>query len=187
MAFTVVYDACVLFPAPQRDLLIRLAMSGVVRARWTDEILDECFRSILATRPDLTTDKLNRTRDLMNRAVRDSLVTSYEGLADHLDMPDPNDRHVVASAIRSGAQAIITANLKDFPSQVLVPLDIEALHPDRFVLDLLDLAPGLVLKALADQANALKNPPQDLSDLLDTLENNGLVQSVTEVRRLMGT
>lgn len=187
MAFTVIYDACVLFPAPQRDLLIRIAVTGVVRARWTDRILDECFRSILARRPELTMEKLARTRTLMNRAVRDCLVTGYAGLADHLDLPDPDDRHVVAAALRSGAQAIVTANLKDFPPQALAPLDIEALHPDRFVLDILDLAPGVVLKAVHDQVAALCNPPRELSDLLDTLEKGGLVQSVAEIRRLMGS
>lgn len=175
-----------LFPAPQRDLLVRLAVSGVVRARWTDRILDECFRSILARRPELTMEKLARTRALMNRAVRDCRVTGYEGLADHLELPDPDDRHVVAAALRSGAQAIVTANLKDFPSRVLGPLDIEALHPDRFVLDILDLAPGVVVKAVHDQVAALRNPPRELPDVLDTLENNGLVQSVAEIRRLMG-
>lgn len=184
MAFTVIYDACVLYPAAQRDLLIRLAKTEIVRARWTDRILDECFRSIASRQPELT-DKLSRTRALMNLAVRDGLITGYQGLADWLELPDPDDRHVVAAAVRSGAQAIVTANLADFPARVLAPLDIEPLHPDRFVLDLLDLAPGLVLRVLQEQIAPLRNPPRTLLDLLTTLERCGLVQSVAEVRRLM--
>jgi len=43
MAFVVIYDACVLYAAPLRDLLVRVAQAGVVRAQWTTEILDECF------------------------------------------------------------------------------------------------------------------------------------------------
>jgi hypothetical protein len=81
VAFTVVYDACVLYPAPLRDLLLRVAMTGIVRARWSETILDECFRSIAAQRPDLAPEALARTRELMNRAVPDCLVTGFEDLA----------------------------------------------------------------------------------------------------------
>lgn len=186
MPFTVIYDACVLFSAPQRDLLIRLARTEVFRARWTDRILDECFRALSAHRPDLAESKLERTRVLMNIAVEDACVTGFEGLADHVDLPDPDDRHVLAAALRCGAQTIVTANLRDFPARVLGPLGLEALHPDQFVLDLLDLAPGPVLQAVSRQAASLRNPPRVLSELLDTLENNGLVQSTAEMRRLLG-
>ena len=186
MSFVVVYDACVLHPAPLRDLLVRIAATGIVGVKWTDTILDECFRSILENRPDLKASQLVRTRELMNRAVRDVLVHDYEGLIAGLKLPDPDDRHVLAAAIRSGAQAIITANLKDFPAAVLHPLGVEAIHPDDFILDLLDLAPGAVLRVLDDQVKALKNPPLDMQDVLNMLEANGLVRSTTELRRLMG-
>lgn len=186
MAFIAVYDACVLFPAPLRDLLLRLAETGVVRARWTDDILDETFRSIAATRPDIAPERLERTRRMMCAAIEDCLVTGHEGLADHLLMPDPDDRHVLAAAIRCSAQTIVTMNLKDFPARVLGPLNIEAQHPDIFVLDLLDLAPGLVLAVVKAQADALANPPVSLDELLTTLERNGLVRSVAEMRLLFG-
>jgi len=185
MGFIVVYDACVLHPAPLRDLLVRVGMTGVVQVKWTDDILDECFRSILEKKPELTADRLQRTRTLMNLAIRDVLVEGYQGLVDTLELPDPDDRHVLAAAIRCGAQAIITTNLKHFPNEALAPYGMEALHPDDFVLDLLDLAPGVILKVLDEQVQALKSPPMALSDLLDTLENNGLVQAVSQVRQLM--
>lgn len=69
MAFTVIYDACVLYPAPLRDLLIRLAQTGLIRAKWTNAILDECFDNILENRRDLTRGRLSRTRELINRAI----------------------------------------------------------------------------------------------------------------------
>ena len=185
MSFTVIYDACVLYPAPLRDLLVRLAMSGIVRARWTDQILDEVFRNIAKDRPDLDTGRLRRTRDLMNAAVRDVLVGGYEPLIDSLDLPDPDDRHVLAAAIRCGAQCIVTRNLRDFPSEKLERWGIEALHPDDFVMAQLDLAPGVVLQKLNEQVSALKNPPLCLEELLDLLETNGLVRSMAEVRRLV--
>src|SRR5262245_55545176 len=112
MAFTVIYDACVHYPAPVRDLFIRVGLVGIVRARWTEAILDECFRSILEQRPELKAAQLVRTRELMQRAIPDSTVTGYEHLIEGLTLPDPDDRHVLAAAIRAGAQSIVTFNLK---------------------------------------------------------------------------
>jgi hypothetical protein len=184
MAFIVLYDACVLYPAPVRDLLVRIAKTGIVRARWTDAILDECFRSILKQRPDLKPAALERTRVLMKQAVPDCLVTGFESLIEGLNLPDPDDRHVLAAAIRVGAQAIVTFNLVDFPDERLAPYDIEAKHPDDFVLDTIDLAPTVVAKVVIDQAEALRRPPRTTGDLLDTLRSLGLVRSVAKLREL---
>lgn len=186
MAFVVLYDACVLYPAPLRDLLVRLANTGIVRARWSEPILDECFRSILANRPDLKPEALVRTRELMTQAVPDCIVTGFEALIEGLDLPDKDDRHVLAAAIRSGAQAIVTFNLKDFPEQKLVPYNVEAKHPDDFVLDAIDLAPGIVATVVAEQARALRNPPRSVGELLDTLRDQGIVRSVARLRELFG-
>ncbi|HPB76681.1 MAG TPA: PIN domain-containing protein, partial [Chromatiaceae bacterium] len=89
---TVVYDACVLYPAPLRDLLMRLALLDLYRARWSDMIHDEWVRHVLVNRPDLTSDQLTRTRNLMNIHVRDSLVTGFEHLIPSIRVPDTNDR-----------------------------------------------------------------------------------------------
>ena len=107
MAFIVVYDACVLYPAPLRDLLIRIANAGIVQAKWSERILDECFRSILRQRPDLSAEALQRTRELMAIAVPDCMVTAFEPLEAGLTLPDPDDRHVLAAAIRANAQVIV--------------------------------------------------------------------------------
>lgn len=96
--FTVVYDACVLYPAPLRDLLLRLALTDLFRARWSDMIHDEWTRNLLAQRPDLEA-KLERTRTLMNAHVRDCLVTGFDHLIPSIELPDPDDRHVAATAI----------------------------------------------------------------------------------------
>ncbi|GAA4732715.1 hypothetical protein GCM10023328_09990 [Modestobacter marinus] len=103
MAFVVVYDANVLYPSHQRSLLIEVARAGLVRARWTEQIIDEVFRNLKKNRPDLNPASLDRTRELMNGAIRDVLITGYEPLIDVLELPDPDDRHVVASAIKVGA------------------------------------------------------------------------------------
>jgi hypothetical protein len=88
--------------------------------------------------------------------------------------------------IRAGAQAIVTFNLDDFPVDRLAPYNIEAKHPDDFVIDTLDISPGAVAKVIADQAAALKNPPRSVGELLDTLRDQGLVRSVAKLRELFG-
>lgn len=178
MAFVVIYDACVLYPAPLRDLLVRLATTGLFQAKWTQQILDECFKNILKNRPDLDATRLDRTRELMNKAVRDVLVENYEDLIDGLELPDQDDRHVLAAAIRCGAQVIVTWNLKDFPAEKLSPYNLEAQDPDEFLVNIIDLKPSAVSEAIVRQAASLKNPPCSPEDVLDLLEQLGLAQAV---------
>ncbi len=184
MAFVVVFDACVLYPASVRDLLIRLAAAGLFQARWTDRILDECFRSIVAARPELA-GKLDRTRALMQAAIPAATVTGYEPLVPTLTLPDEDDRHVLAAAIRCSAQVIVTSNLRDFPADALAPWEMEAQHPDTFVLHLLSLDPGAVVRAVLAQVAGLKAPPATVPELLSILEGRGMVLTVAELRRLL--
>ena len=181
-AFTVLYDSCVLYPAPLRDLLMRLALTDLVRAKWTDAIHEEWIRNVLKDRPDLTRTQLERTRDLMNAHARDCLVEDYEDLIEAVVLPDPNDRHVLAAAIRGRADVIVTFNLDDFPADVLQRYGIEAQHPDEFVNRLLDLAPTEVYRAVKCQREALENPPRTAEELLETLEKQQLVQTVARLR-----
>ena len=182
MAFTVLYDANVLHPPGMRDLLIRLGQTGLFRARWTEQILDEMIRSIRRRRPDLDEQRLARTRELMCEAVPNCLVAGYESLIDGLTLPDPDDRHVLAAAIRCSAQVIVTSNLSDFPASALERFNIEAQSPDQFVLDLVDLAPGRVASVVQEQSSALRNPEHTVEDLLDSLSDNGLPRAVAALR-----
>ena len=155
--FTAIYDACVLYPAPLRDFLLRLAMTELFRARWTDRIHEEWMRSVLNHREDLSAEQLDRTRQLMDRAVPDCLVTDYDDLIVSLELPDPADRHVLAAATRCQAGVIVTYNLDDFPNDILGQYGIEAQHPDEFIGHLLDLDPGAVCNAARQQRQALRN------------------------------
>lgn len=184
MAFDATYDACVLHPAGLRDLLIRLATTGMFRAHWSDAILEEMVRSILRRRPDLTAAQLARTRELMCNAVADCLTTGYEELIDSLHLPDPDDRHVLAAAIRSGSQVIVTENVSDFPADVLRTYNIEAQTPDVFVLNLVDLSPTTVFGLLEAQAAALSSPPMTIDQLLDRLAQSGLPRTCAALRGL---
>jgi hypothetical protein len=98
VVFTALYDACVLYPAPIRDVLMHLALTDLYRARWTNQIHEEWIRSVLINRPDLTRAQLERTRDLMNAHARDALIENFEDLIPSLSLPDPDDRHVLAAA-----------------------------------------------------------------------------------------
>lgn len=180
--FTALYDACVLYPAPLRDLLMRLALTDLFRARWTDQIHDEWIRNVLKDRPDITPNQLERTRSLMNFHVRDSLVTGYKTLIENLELPDPDDRHVLAAAIRTRASVIVTFNLKDFPADILDPLGMEVQHPDEFISHLIDLNSGAVCVAAKRQRESLKNPPRTVEEFLTTLEQQQLPETVTRLR-----
>lgn len=180
--FSVVYDACVLHPAGLRDLLIRLAVTGLFRAHWSNDILDEMVHSIEKRRPDLAAGSLDRTRQLMCDAVPDSLVEGYTELIDGLALPDEDDRHVLAAAIRAGAQVIVTENTRDFPSNVLDTYNVEAQSPDTFVLHLIDLSPTTVAGVVQSQAAALRSPAMTTIELLDRLARSGLPRSVAALR-----
>lgn len=177
-SFTAVYDACVLYPAPLRDFLMWLALSGRFRARWSLEIHNEWRRNLLKNRPDLTTEQLDRTSELMDLAIPDACVSGHEKLIEGLTLPDIDDRHVLAAAIRCNASVIVTFNQKDFPFEALSPFGIEAQHPDAFVDNLFDLDPAAVVSAAQKQRNQLKMPPMDVGTYLDLLLRQGLVQSV---------
>ncbi len=121
----------------------------------------------------------------MNEAVRDCLVTGWEELITSHSLPNPDDRHVLAAAIRAGAGIIVTYNLADFPAETLARFDIEARHPDDFLLGLLDLAPGVVCAAVKRQRESLQNPPKTAEELLATLESQGLTQAVAQLRQFI--
>lgn len=176
--FTVIYDACVLYPAPLRDLLMHLALTGAYRSRWSGQIHDEWTRNVLKNRSDLTKDQLDRTVVAMNRAVPDCLVNDYEPLMQGLDLPDEDDRHVLAAAIKCGASVIVTYNLKDFPAEILKRFEIEALHPDVFLSDIWDLDQAAVLEAVQKQRASLKNPRYTSRELLDILLKQRLPEIV---------
>ena len=182
MPFVVVYDAAALYPNAQRDLLIRVARHGLVQAKWTEQILDEMARARLRRHPDLDPAKLEQLRKLMNDAIADCLVIDYEPLMDNLQLPDPNDHHVLAAAIKTKAQVIVTPNLKDFPASQLGKWDIEAKSPDDFVLDQISINDRVVYACVQEIANSRRREPETVEDVLTELENSGLVASVAALR-----
>jgi hypothetical protein len=178
----VLYDACVLYPAPLRDLLMRLAVARLFQARWTDEIHDEWPRNVASNRPDVSPESLARCRRLMDQHVPDSLIVGYESLIPTLSLPDPDDRHVLAAAIHGGAGLIVTFKLSDFPASVLAAHSVEAIHPDDFIASLWGESSDALLDAVRRQRASLKNPPKSAAELLATLEQCGLAATVARLR-----
>jgi len=179
---TVVYDACVLYSAPLRDLLMQLALEDVFRARWTDRIQEEWIRNLLANRSDLSREQLEHTRRQMESHVIDCLVTDYESIIETLELPDPNDRHVLAAAIRSHSSFIVTFNLADFPHATLKQYGVKAISPDDFITRLIEFAPKKVIEAARKRRRALRNPPKSVDEYLGTLAVQRLTKTVKFLR-----
>ncbi len=182
--FTVVYDACVLYPVMLRDVLLTLATKHLFRAKWTEDIHDEWIAAVSTSNPSIDRSKLSRVRTLMDRAVPDALIerSKYVDLVPTLLLPDPKDRHVLAAAIVSGAEQIVTFNLADFPAAALSHYEVAAIHPDDFVFSLLDLDTERVCAALVEVQERLKAPPIELDGILASPANRGLTKSAARLR-----
>lgn len=180
--FIAVLDACVLYPAPVRDLLLSLADNGLYKPKWSTEIQDEWSRNLLLNRPDLKKGQLQLTIEAMNIAFPDSNVDKYGSLISGITLPDPNDRHVVAAAIRSKADVIVTYNLKDFPKSIEKEYDIEIQHPDIFLSNVYDLNPDKAKEAFRKMVKRLKNPPKSLIEVLDTLSKSDLKEIIEKLK-----
>jgi predicted nucleic acid-binding protein len=179
---TVLYDACVLYPQNLRDLLMHIASTDLVKAKWSPHIHEEWIRNLHQRKPDIPLERLYKVRELMDSYVEDSVVTGYEPLIETLSLPDEDDRHVLAAAIVGRADLIITNNIKDFPPEYLQKFKIEAVHPDKFISDLFDLNPLIVCECVRRQRNNLKKPPRSVDEHLSKLEANSLTETVKRLR-----
>jgi predicted nucleic acid-binding protein len=184
-SFCAFLDASVIYPASLRDLLMRLTLAGLYQARWSNRVHEEWIRAVLRDRADLSREKLDRVREAMDRHAEDAIVTGYEPLISSLSLPDPDDRHILAAAIVTGADVIVTCNLKDFPAEALDRYKIEAQHPDEFLRHVLDLAPVVFVDTVRAQQSSMTKPPISMSDLLALFERIGLAETVAKLRRLM--
>jgi len=180
--YTAVLDACVLVPIALADTLLRVAEKGLYCPLWSERILGEAQAAIEEIHPG--TDAAKRFAS-MREAFDDATVTGWEELEPGIWLPDADDRHVVAAAVRGGAQGIITANTKDFPAAALKPLGLEAVHPDDFLLDQLDLSPATLLQVIREQAARTRRPPLTRRDLATILGRAGVPDFADAILRLM--
>ncbi len=184
--FAEIYDvlgACVLYPAPIRDILLSLAAEGLFVAKWSDVIQDEWVRNLLDNRSDLTKEQLNQTTKAMNLAFPDANVENFEELIPSLKLPDKDDRHVFACAIRCNADLIVTYNSKDFPADELSKYDLEVQLPDELTSNLIDINPELACKAFNKMVKRLKKPRKTKNEVLNSLKMCGVNKSIEKLKK----
>jgi predicted nucleic acid-binding protein len=180
VAFPAYLDTCVLYPAYLCDTLLRLAEAAAFRPLWSPDVMEELARSLV--KRGIAADRVDRRISQMTNTFPDAMVTGYETLVQGMTN-DPKDRHVLAAAVRANAEVLVTFNLGDFPAAALEPFDIAAVHPDDFLLDQLDLYPGLTLHVLQSQAASYRREPKSVLGLLVLLERSGLHRFASQARR----
>lgn len=180
--FTAFLDACVLLPVALGDTLLRAAEADLYRPAWSPRVQDEVRRAFSRVRPDLPPSRIEARLRAADRVFPDALTTGYEPLEAGVALPDPDDRHVVAAAVTARADAVVTANLADFPDATLGPLGLHAVGPDDFLLDLLDLAPGRMARLVEEQAAATSRPSLTVADVLIALGRAGAPRFASAVR-----
>lgn len=180
MPFPAFLDTCVLYPAYLCDTLLRLAEASAYRPLWSAEVLTELRRNLIER--DIPAERVDRRIAHMTRSFPDAIVTGYESLIDGM-ANDPKDRHVLAATVRANAEVLVTFNMSDSPEPALKPYDVIAIHPDEFLLDQLDLYPGVTLEVLRQQAASYRRVPNTVSGILVLLERTGVPRFAAEVRR----
>lgn len=173
-----VFDANVLYSASLRDFLLRLAMSKLVKPYWSAEIQNEWAQGLRRKRPDLSPERLERTRREMARHFPKSCIAGFEHLIPTLQLPDPDDRHVLALAIHTKAPLIVTLNLKDFPAGVLARYHVEAIPPDDLVFRAIQYDQKSFIDMVATHRPLLQRPPKTVDEYIETLRRQGLTKTV---------
>ncbi len=187
--YGVVLDACTLIPMPLADTLLRLSHAQFFRPYWSESILDEVQRGLhggLGISKRVARRRVESMRGAFPEAMVDGLIGHKYGL------PDPDDEHVLETAIISEAQAIVTSNLKHFPRELCERYDIDIIGPDTFLINQLDFNPEEVRNLIYEQAGATKNPVLGLSDILEGLahqapdfSNRVTKLMLTDLKRLL--
>jgi predicted nucleic acid-binding protein len=183
--YAVILDACVLVPIALADTLLRLAERDLYRPLWSNRIVAEATDAVVDIHPEIPPERVRARFAAMDEVFEDACVKGWETLEHTVTLPDVDDRHVVAAAISGRADAIVTANVGDYPMDVLGPLGIEVVHPDDFLLDQLDLAPRIVLDVLREQAAHTRQPSLTPVDLIARLARCGVPGFADEVGRLI--
>lgn len=180
MAFPAFLDTCVLFPVYLCDTLLRLAEEQAFRPLWSDDVLTELERNL--RKRGLDAVAVSRRIQDMRDYFPDADVRGYQQLIPTMAC-DQKDRHVLAAAVRSNVEVLVTFNLKDFPREALDQYEIEAVHPDEFLLDQLDLYPGRTLAALRHQISDYARPPTSLPQLVEVLRKAGVPTFADQIAR----
>jgi predicted nucleic acid-binding protein len=185
--FTAFVDACVLAGALKRNLLLTLAEAEFFRVRWSEPVLVEAERAIAAILSGKGVSdagaRAARARASMEAAFAEAMVAGFADLLIHgAGLPDKDDAHVLAAAVKTRASVIVTDNLKDFPAEILRPLDLEARSTDAFLADTTALDLGRATAAIRTMRLRFRRPEKDAETLLVDMDAAGLVETVDVLR-----
>lgn len=175
--FTAVIDTNVLVGALARNVVLSLAEAGIFWPRWSKTTLDVEFERVFDRLYPQVPKLGPKQRENIERAFPEAKVTEDPCIIECLDLPDPDDRHVVAAAIMSKAAVIVTDNVKDFPSEALEQHEIQAVPVDEFIADCIDLGGPEAVAALKAMRERFRQPAMDAEALLTLLEERGLTET----------
>lgn len=175
--FKVVLDACVLYPFTLRDVLLQAAAQGFYQVYWSETILDEALRNLVAD-GRMTEDNAAKLVAAMRRAFPEAEVTDHEALIPSM-RNDEKDRHVAAAAVKAGAQVIVTSNIRDFHD---LPSGIDVQTPDDFLCNLFDLDPPHMMGVLEALAQRYRKPPMEIPRIVNALALTGFGELVRAQR-----
>lgn len=173
--FTCVLDTNVIYPIEIRDLLFWFAYYELYTPKWSVHIFEE-WENVMK-RKNIAADEIRKRINRANKAFPDALVNNYSSLIDGLELPDKDDRHVLAAAIKTNANIIVTNNVKDFPKEYLASFGLKAKTADDFLTDIIDLNPEEAVKAFCELVLNRKNPSMDEYMVLDILRKRGLIDT----------
>ena len=181
--YTALLDACVLYPLATADALMSLATAGLFAAKWTTRIEEEWISNLEGNRPDLK-GRLGPRRDFMREAIPDWEVQeqAWRPCANGLALPDSGDIHVLAAALAGHADCIVTANLKDFPMEVVFPLGIEVIHPDQFIIAQWDLDALVAVAAFKRMRARRQKPSESAEEFAAAFERHALPMTAERLR-----
>lgn len=181
--FTCVLDTNVLFPIEIRDLLFWFAHDDLYTPKWSKHIFEEWER--VMRRKNINEVEIEKRVGWANTAFPDALVKNYDSLITSLKLPDEKDRHVLAAAIATNADLIVTNNLKDFPSNYLENFGLIAKSADDFLADTIDLNQDLAIQSFRKLVMNRKNPDLDEFQVLEALKRNGLRDTANYLHALL--
>lgn len=170
-------DANVLHPGFLRGALLWFADERLLRPVWSAHVLQEWKDSILRVRNDIDPKKLDEIQALLAEQFPDAEVKGYEPFIEAVTLPDPDDRHVLAAAMFGRCNGIITANLKDFPIETVGTFGIEVIHPDRFIVNIIDLDEGRAIAACKRHRTSLSKSQPSADEYLESFSRCGLIQA----------
>lgn len=181
--FTCVLDTNVIMPIELRDLLFWFAHDDLYTPKWSKHIFEE-WEDVMRKK-DVSKEEIAKRIHWANLAFPDAMVKNYESLIENLTLPDPKDRHVLAAAIKTNANIIVTNNLKDFPEQYLATFGLSAKSADDFLTDTIDLNPEIAINSFRKLVLNRRNPALDEYQVLDALRRNGLIDTADYLHALL--